>query len=255
MSSEPVRFSRLKLFGKSPAHYAAASVTETPSMELGTAVDRLVFGTGAVLAYPGATRRGKEFDAFVEANPGALIVTRTVGDQAMRMAEAVLSVPDAVRVLSGRRQERIVWTMDGRDCAGTPDAFSFDDRRVGDLKTSETVDPRFFPFKVRRFAYHAQLAWYRHGLLRMGAPAIDDVFIVALESSAPYVVTVYKLTERTIEMGDRLWRLWWEQLAVCEASDSFPPYVQAIADLDLPFDEDIDLSDAGEAVEAVETTA
>jgi hypothetical protein len=155
----PLRFHRLKLMGRSPAHYAAAVEAETTeAMETGTAADALLLTDRKVLAYPGKTRQGKEFDAFCEANKGALIVTKTELAKAQGIAEAVANCADAWRLLSGIKQQSLYWTFQGRECRGTPDVRG--ENFLTDLKTGETSDPRFFPWKVKRFAYHAQMAWY-----------------------------------------------------------------------------------------------
>jgi exodeoxyribonuclease VIII len=246
---EPLRFSRLKLMGKSPAHYAAYVPEPTGAMETGTAADRLLLG-GEVLSYPGQVRRGKDYDAFCERNPGALIVTQKEGAIAYGIAESVTKCADAMRLLTGVRQETIYWDFNGRPCRGTPDVRG--DGFLCDLKTGETSDPRFFPFKVRRYAYHAQMSFYETGVMLAKLPPVTQSYIVAVEQAPPHVVTVYRLTDNTIELGARLWRLWIEQLQVCEASGAFPAYSQSIVDLELFEDEGLDL---GDAVEVVETTA
>lgn len=249
-AQEPLRFSRLKLMGRSAAHYAACEEPDTSSMEVGTAADRLVFGTGPVLAYPGAQRRGKDYDAFVERNPGALILTQKDAAKALGIADAVAACADATRLLTcGVAQQTMLWEFQGRLCRGTPDVRS--ESYLADLKTGETSDPRRFAWKLRTFAYHAQMAFYESGVQIKGLPPITDSYIVAVEQTPPHVVTVFRLTDRAIELGARLWRTWFEQLQICEASGEFPPYSQAIVDLDLPDDEEIpDLSDAAEVVES-----
>ena len=248
---EPLRFSRLKLMGKSPAHYAAYVPQETGAMETGSAADALLLGGQQVLAYPGPVRRGKEYDAFCEKHPDALIVTAKEAASALGIAEAVTACPDAVRLLTGIRQHTMLWDFNGRPCRGTPDVRG--DGFLTDLKTGETSDPRFFPFKVRRFAYHAQMSFYETGVALADLPPVSESYIVSVEQAPPHVVTVYRLTTATIELGARLWRLWLEQLQVCEASGAFPPYSQSIVDLELFEDEE--LLELGDAVEVVETTA
>lgn len=249
---ESLRFSALRQMARSAAHYAAATADgpTTSAMDVGTAADLLILGGRPVIVYPGAVRRGKEFEAFRTANPDALIVTRAEYDKAKGIAAAVALCPDAVRVLTGARQRTYLWSLNDRICRGTPDVIG--DGFLTDLKTSETSDPRFFPWKVKRFAYHAAAAWYRHGLAACGVETTAS-YIVAVEQAAPHVVTVFRLTDHALELGARLWRLWFEQLQVCEASGAFPPYAQSIVDLDLTDDEEIiELSDA---VEIVKTTA
>lgn len=249
--SAPLRFSALRQIGKSPAHYAAHIAQEqetTSGMDIGSAADLLILGGRRVLAYPGPVRRGKEFDAFAAANADALIVTQKEGALALGIAEAVAACPDAVRVLTGARQSTQYWTLQGRACRGTPDVRG--DGFITDLKTSETADPKFFPWKLRRFAYHAAAAWYLDGLTLCGFD-VRKAYVVVVEQAPPHVVTVFQLTEHVLDMGERLYRLWLEQLLVCEASGAFPPYSQSIVELDLVDDGDIDLADA---VELVETT-
>lgn len=249
---DPLRFSRLKQMAKSPAHYAAWREDDTisPQMEVGVAADRLLLGIGRVLAYPGAQRRGKDYEAFCAANPDAMIVTQKQGATALGIAESVQACPDALRLLTGIKQQTIYWDFLDRACRGTPDVRG--DGFLTDLKTSETSDPRRFPFKVRQFAYHGQMAFYETGVQLAGLPPVTQSYIVAVEQEPPHVVTVYRLTERSIELGARLVRLWMEQLRVCEQSGQFPPYSQSIVDLDLFEDEEA--IDIGDAVEVVEST-
>jgi hypothetical protein len=252
----PLRFSALRQFAKSPAHYAAyleQEQTATSGMDVGTAADILLLGGPRVVAYPGPVRRGKEFEAFKAANADALIVTAKEYETAFGIAASVQSCDLAMDLLTGIRQSTEFWTNNGRECRGTPDVRGAD--YIVDLKTGETSDPRRFHWKVRTYAYHAAAAWYLDGLHRVhfaatGQPArvIRAAFIIAVEQSPPHVVTVFKLTDHVLDMGERLWRTWFEQLQVCEASGEFPPYSQAIVDLDLPNDEDIELADAVETV-------
>lgn len=243
INSQPLRFSQLRRMNQSPAHYAAGSEPSSGSIEIGNAADNLILGGVPVLAYPGATRRGKEWEKWRDdQSPEALIVTKSQLASAAGMQRAVARHADATRVLDGVIRETQFWTLQGRSCRGTPDVWA--GRRLADLKTGETSDPRRFPWKVRQFAYHAQLAWYQDGLHLAGLGRPEEVYIVAVEQAAPHVVTVFRLTEHILDLGARLNRLWFEQLRVCEACGQFPGYSQSIVDLDLP-----EYDDGGELLE------
>ncbi len=256
MTIQPLRFSALRQFAKSPAHYIAyldQQDATTSGMDIGTAADEMLLGKREVLAYPGPVRRGKEFEAFKAANQAALIVTQKEYEQAAGIAGAVQDYPLAVDLLTGFRQDTRYWTHNGRECRGTPDVRGQD--YIVDLKTGETSDPRRFHFKVRTYAYHAAAAWYLDGLHREQFAVtgkvertVRDAFIIAVEQAHPHVVTVFKLTDHLLELGERLWRTWFEALQVCESSGEFPPYSQSVVELDLPDDEEIDLADAVETV-------
>lgn len=246
---EPIRFSRLKLFSKSPAHFAAAMDDEGSALDIGAAAHSLILGGQKVVAYPGKVRRGKEFDAFALENEGALILTKTEFGRAARMAKAVKENADAMSVLEGEHEKTLFWDIQKRKCRGTPDVFNNEKRFVTELKTGETSDPRFFPFKMRRFCYHGQLAWYSDGAVLCGLNDPQAHYVVAVEATYPHVVTVFRLTPDTIDKGRRIARLWFERLLQCEAAKQWPGYSQSIVDLSLPED-DFEMLDAGEVAAA-----
>lgn len=240
-NDEPLRFSRLKRFSQSAAHYLGASGPDSSGIDIGSASHSMLLGGVRVVAYPGPVRRGKVFEAFEQDNPGALILTANEYRRAEGMANAVRANADAMRVLDGEREKTFHWKINGRTCRGTPDVRS--ETFITELKTGETADPRFFPFKVRRFCYHGQLAWYSDGAVLAGLPDPKDHYIVAVEAAPPHVVTVFHIDPATIDKGRRLYRLWFEQLLACEAADAWPGYSQSVVELALP--DDFDLDDIG----------
>ena len=247
-ADEPIRFSRLKLFGKSPAHFAAALPDESSALDVGSAAHAMILGVGReVIAYPGKVRRGKEWESFQADHPDALILTKAEFGRASRMAKAVGDNADARRVLNGVREQTMYWEVSGRACRGTPDVRS--DTFITELKTGETSDPRFFPFKLRRFSYHAQLAWYSDGAVLAGHPDPKEHYVVAVEAAYPHVVTVFRITRDTIDQGRKMVRLWFERLLQCTAANEWPGYCQTVVDLDLP-NENFEMLDAGEVAAA-----
>lgn len=244
---QPIRFSRLKLFSKSPAHFAAALPEESSALDVGSAAHAMILGVGReIIAYPGKVRRGKEWEAFQADHPEALILTTAEFGRALRMAKAVDEHADARRVLNGIREQTMFWKLNGRLCRGTPDVRS--DEFVTELKTGETSDPRFFPFKMRRFRYDAQLAWYSDGAVLAGHPDPKEHYVVAVEAAYPHVVTVFKVS-RWVPQGRKSLRLWWERLLQCEAANEWPGYCQSVVDLD-PLEAEFELLDAGEVAAA-----
>jgi len=246
--TEPLRFSALRRMSQSPAHYLAAIQPDSSAIDIGNAADSLILGDGpGVIGYhEGKVRRGKDWEAFEAAHAGKLILTATEYAKAAGMAEAVAAHADATRLLTGIIRQTREWELLGYRCRGTPDVDG--GGFLTDLKTGETSDPRRFPWKVRDFAYHAQLAWYQDGTELAGLGRPDDCYIVAVEQTPPHVVTVFQLNPHALDLGRRLYRLWLEHLKICDESGEFPGYSQSIVDLDLPDpDEEYHLSAAGEA--------
>jgi hypothetical protein len=244
---DPCRYSRLKLMGLSPAHYQAATVEETYAMERGSAVHALVLETQEVIPYDKLTKAGKsaprtgeEFKKFEADHPGALILTAAEYPEACAQADTIRANRTAMRLLEGAREQEFAWSFGKRACAGRPDVVARN--FITELKTTASSSPTRFPWQARKLGYYGQLAWYADGLATTGRCAAEQLYIVASESRAPYVVTVFALTPAAVEQGRRSYRLWFEQLLACEAVNEWPGYCQSIVPLDVMDEPDLDFT-------------
>lgn len=234
----PVRFSHLRAYGRSPAHGLHARLVEmdpTYAMQRGTAVHALLFDTRRVCGYPGKTRNGKQYDAFVEANPDSEILTMAEFDKARRMADAVRASEIAQPWLRGTIEKTIRFRWMGLECRATPDIRG--PNFLTELKCSASADPVRFPRHALRMSYHAQMR------MQMAAckDEIDDCVIVCVEDKAPHPVQVFRIEPRALEAGEKLLVLWAERLKNSETSRAWPPYTTCIAPIDVP-DDDNDLT-------------
>jgi hypothetical protein len=242
---EEIRFSMLKKLAISPAHYAHAVGTRDASerhQTIGTAAHAMVLGGQKVIAYHDGKRdpRTKKYQAFLEEHPTELILSPSEYAAAQGCANSIAKNRDAVTLLAGRRETELdPWTMLGRRCGGRPDVVTPD--WVTELKTCHTAHPTWFVRVGIRMAYHAQLAWYLHGLRECGGRQ-SEAFIVVVETTAPYVVTTLHLTERALLAGEKLWRSWFELLLVCEDAGDFPPYALSTVEFDVPEMDDIEFT-------------
>ena len=218
----------------SPAHLAArVEFKPTASMERGTAVHAILFGTREVVAYHGR-RAGKAWDEFKAAyGDGAHILTAGEYAKAQDMAAAVRAHPWASKLLGpGAVYERtILWKHCDIACRSTPDIAHAD--WIVDLKTSRTSKPDWFGSLAVKSFYHAQMAFYGEARRASGRPAPKFYYVICVESFAPYVVTCFKFTERAIDAGNKLWRAWFEKLVVAHTSGEWTPYTQAIEEIDV----------------------
>lgn len=231
-----VRFSHLRAYGRSAMHGRLARTTEmepTAAMQLGSAVHALVLNTHTVIAYPGATRRGKEWEAFKAAqNPKSIILTASEYEKAAAMHEAVKDSAVAQPYLQGEVEETIEFPWSYLKCRATPDVRAT--KWVTELKTASTSDPARFQWHALRMHYHAQMMMQLMACDWKGHDAVEDAYVVCVESSAPYPVTVFKFTVRALDAGFKLLTLWAERLKNCELSNEFPAYSQAVVELDVP---------------------
>jgi hypothetical protein len=236
---DPLRFSRLKLMGKSAAHYALGRSDETASMRKGTAVHSYLLGDpDRVKIYEGKRdKRVKAYQTFLEENPDCDVLSPREAVDVEGMRVALQKHDRAMELLDGIREQRIEWSLSGRACAGTPDVVHVRDgaKIVVELKTGQSSAPDLFRWQARKLAYHAQIAWYARGLetaLVYSPGPVTEQYIVAVESSPPYPVTVFRVTDALRRAGDKQWRLWLEHLLVCERTGRFPGYVDCDVELD-----------------------
>lgn len=216
----------------------------TYPMQRGSGVHGLVLGNVKVVGYPGAQRRGKEYDAFVAAHPDTEILTAAEFDKARRMADAVLACKLAEPYLKGVVEDTLLFRWMGLDCRATPDVRG--DAFLTELKTAASAEPTKFTWQALRMAYHAQMRMqqiackYQDPACREMLPCV----VVVVESEAPHPVTVFEIDKRTLEIGEKLLMTWAERLKNCEASGTFPPYCQSIYPLMAPEDLELEYGDA-----------
>jgi hypothetical protein len=247
----PVHFSTLKHIAQSPAHYLYAATHEPPqsaAFKLGSAVDAILTGESQRVVCCSARRGTKDHIKFTETAPeNALILTAAEHEKANEMADSVTRNKQAVELLTGEKQRYVEWSWLGRHCAGTPDVFTLE--HLTELKTGRTAQPERFMSAARFYGYHAQLAWYRRALIECGFGTPAAYWIVAVESSPPYPTTVFRLTDNAIDLGERACRAWLERLLVCEDSDAWPAYTDAVVPFDIAEDDGFTLQIDGEDVE------
>jgi hypothetical protein len=250
---EPLRFSRLKLMGRSAAHYEHGFHGESAAMRKGTGVHSFLIGDESqVVLFPGKVRNGKAWDQFEADHPGKTILNKTELGPVLGMRDAIRRHPRAMALLDGVRETRIEWETLGRKCAGTPDVVRLlggGRKGLTELKTSVSSHPQKFMWQAKKLAYHGQCDWYGDGLERSmayGAGPVDETHIVVVESTAPYPVTVIAVSPRQLNKGRRLNRIWLETLLGCERTAHFPGYVESDVTWD---DEDDDAEQGGDGLD------
>lgn len=249
-SMTPVRFSNLKAMEQSPQHYLHAlqgGREETLAMRLGSGTHAKLFGTPEIVVYRGgeladakgkiktytAVRNGACWEAFQAANRGKLILSEAELTESEAAARAIQSdlTADALLFAPGTKHEhRIEWWFMGRRCQGTLDAFG--PTAIPDLKRTEAANPARFPWWAWKMFWPVQATWYADGAASAGL-GWRQPFLVAVESSEPYAVTCWRLTEAAIEESRRIYTKWFRRLLECEASDLWPGYATSVLDLDI----------------------
>jgi len=247
---EPVHFSTLKHIQRSPAHYRYEADNRREKQEAfelgGSALHSFLLGGKEVVRYE-ARRVGKEWQAFREAHPNCIILNAKEHDKAAGMRDSIERHQQATELLQGTRERTMQWRWLGRLIEGTQDVFTLE--HLTELKTGRTTHPERFMSAAKFYGYHAQLAWYRRGLIESGFGTPASAWIVAVESAPPFPVTVFRMTDNALELGERMCRAWLERLLVCEESDQWPAYAESPVPFDIQEDGGFTLTIDGEEVE------
>lgn len=237
-----LRYSELSRMSSSPAHFRAAYEhprEQSPAMRRGTLVHSLILEgptAAGIVVFPGE-RGAKGWKAFKEEHADApLIVTADEMAEARFIAAKVRNHPLAAPALDGDTEVELAWKRGAIDCAGRLDVLK--PNGITEVKLSFTSHPEGFVRHGIRMGYHAQGAWYRYGANANGRD-IFSVKIVSVEMRQPFAVTVFDLTERALEKGDRLCTMWLERFAVqlgAQHGGHWPEYAEHVCEFDVPDD-------------------
>lgn len=235
----PVRFSRLKQFALSGAHYLHAAqneLVETLALRMGAGVHAGLFEDRPLVCYP-AIRNGKDWEKFKKKHldSRAVILIESEYATAMGIVNSVRRHKRAMELLFDGTtiEQTFEWKFGDRLCRSTPDSHVVGVRNT-DLKSTRTAEPRAFTRDALKRHYHSQLAFYDQGLEVHTGHRPADSYLVAVENVPPFPVVVWRMPAETMDVGFKLCRLWWEQLLGCEASGYYPGYVESDLDLEIP---------------------
>lgn len=260
MPEGPVHFSRLKKIRLSPAHYLEAEEAATTSTRKGDGTHSVLLGSKPVVVFRDGVRNKKSakwIDFQAEHEGKCILIPSEAGD-VVGMRRSIERHGRALALLGQGAGDRAVrealidWQFAGRACAGTPDVVLLDGlpamrfrgrnypacegKVVVELKTSKTAAPWSFPWEARRYAYPTQVSWYKEGIERTPvypAGEVSDAFIVVVESTAPYPVTVFHVDPRALSKARMEWRGWMDRLLECERRGEFPAYTDDDVELGL----------------------
>jgi hypothetical protein len=243
MTIEPIHFSTLKHMARSPAHYRY-ELTAPPKtkrhFDLGTVLHAKVLlppdERPDVVVYEGR-RAGKVWESFEAEHADSIILSPADGEKIDGMQESILTHPIAMGLLVSctKFEHSIEWARQGLPCAGRIDAHN--SSMVVELKTGREEPPSRFQWSVVRMGYHAQLAWYMRGL---GMDLLTRAaYIIHVESTPPYVATVYQPSQGALQAGDRICTEWMARLKICCETQHWPGYSDEIVPLELAGGDDI----------------
>lgn len=249
---EALNWSKLKVMAKSPAHYqwqlTAESAPDTDSLQQGRAVHTALLEPGQYdgryAVWRGGRRSGKEWDAFeTEAHSKGLeVLTAKQDDVSKAIKFAARTNPEVSRLLSGGKAEVTVLSevgcpsvgdLPGRTWRSKSRVDYLNDRAIVDLKSTKSANPGDFARDAWNLGYLGQAAFYSDAV--KAATGVERAFyFLAVEKTAPYVVTPFVVTDELLEIGREFYMGLLARLALCERENRWPGYVDGVTALEVP---------------------
>lgn len=218
INQRPLSFSSLSNFAISPIHfikYITQPKTTSPQMQLGSLVHTLILEPQEASKYivspkfdlrKKADKEAKE--EFELANQGREVIDPDVWQQAKDMQESVYSYKKAESVLNKMyiTEEEFRINVLGLPMRGFIDGIGKieDSPYIVELKTSKTADPNEVPKDFFNKKYYIQAAVYTLALRELGMLKADEYapfMYIVVESSYPYITTVFQADQAYIDYG------------------------------------------------------
>lgn len=243
---EAMSSSGSKKMRRSPAHYKlmrTKNSTPTEAMQLGTAIHTAVLEPhlfdGTVCCAPKCDRRTKQgkadYEAFIAAAVGKVVLSPAAFDVARRCADAVRAHPAAKALLDGAEVEKSFFWEDAR--YKVPCKARWDARNHGfaiDLKSCQDASADAFARQIASYEYHAQAAHYCSAAEHLLDASPNAFIFIAVETEAPFGVGVYQLPGAAIAAGAHLMNLALARYQEALASGTYPCYPDTIEAITLP---------------------
>lgn len=225
---------------RSPLHYKAyLEAPRDTAPNIGTATHAAILEPSKFIndytVYPGR-RSGKDWDAFLTANPGKVILSETEMAAVRGMQKAVHNFTDFPLKQSmplGTPEKSIFWIdpATGVLCRVRIDLLT--QAVIFDLKTVGDARPDGFIRQLVQKEYDLQVAMYTEGVKRFFGHTIPFIFIT-VETAAPHGAWLHPAGESILENGQRKFRRGLVAFQQLMKTNDWHGYRNAISTLELP---------------------
>lgn len=206
----PLSYSSLKEFMKSPAHFIAYKnrvYKESPAMRLGTAVHAALLEPDKFKSDYDTTPLRKGTKAYKELDGSKIWLNSSDWATVQGIKRKLKLNVEAADLLATceLREVEVKGDINGIPFRGFVDAtyrvflnapadYKEQDIII-DIKTTQDASPEGFARSVYNYSYHLQAAIYTE------LTGAKQFYIIAIESSSPYSVVIYNLSQDALDSG------------------------------------------------------
>lgn len=177
-------------------------------------------------------RQGKIWDEFKAKHLGTEILTLSQALSVSAMSMAARKHPEVTKLLKGGHSEiTCQWSLNGRQLKSRIDYLT--PKALLDIKTCRDASSEAFNRSAFSQGYIGQMAFYSDAVKACSGKEVP-VFLIALESTAPFPVSVFEVSRDLLEFGRETYVDLLATLTECERTDSWPEYFKGVAQLQVP---------------------
>lgn len=260
-ASDRTNISLLKHIARSAEHYHHREQTpddDTKPKKVGRAVHVMTLEparVGELIAvWDGGRRAGKDWEAFKALHSGKDLLTEEEYEESKAMAKKVRADPVAGPYLDrGNSEVTLLWSVpvvamlgDGSLDMGQVikcrRRIDFDaPHAIVELKTARDGRKEKFSRQGHDLGYFPAASWSVDGYAHAsGRGIIKPYKFIVVESSPPYVVSVYEPTPDEMKRGREDYQGWLNRLATCRANNHWPGYYEHEEPIERPYWEQTD---------------
>lgn len=149
---------------------------------------------------------------------------------AEKMVDKLLSVPEARDLIKAKgvvTEQASTWEWNGMKFKQKRDIDHSD--FFADLKSARTADPRQFQKEIFNMDYYRQMGMYSDGeRIQKDSAFHKDCFLIAVENTEPYGVSVHKMTDEYLDHGVAEYRKLALLLQDCQKANVWPTYTSKV---------------------------
>jgi len=158
---------------------------------------------------------------------GKVPLLEAEAEKVRAMREALWSDPVAkLAFKDGQAEQSMFWQDDesGIWCRTRPDFVPASGNYLVDYKTAASANPDDFARAMLNCGYHQQAAWYLDGYQAVTGKMPDAFWFIVQMKEPPFLVSVCKIDQASIEVGRTLNRYARGVFAWCQERNEWPGY-------------------------------
>lgn len=166
-----------------------------------------------------------EPDKFLNLFPAKTASQKKLFDNLYPMLDSLKRNKRAWRLIETAQIEKSLYWNDpdtGVLCKARPDLLL--NNSIADLKTTKDASPWSFSKEIDKYGYHIQAAMICEALSIVKKMDIKTFRFIVIEKSAPYVTTIYKLDQKSLDKGKEEFKHFLACYKQCLKTNEWPGY-------------------------------